>query len=482
MAARVKPLGRRTLLNALALFGGEGMSRSATFFVAIIVAHRFGATALGQYGFALAVASIFAIVPDFGLHLLTTREIVIHPKRLRQIFWNLHWLKIFLVCGVAAFVVLFGHEVVQDPVRRVLLYLLVTRALLQSFSQIYMAILKAFERMHYIALQQFSGAVMAVACATGALVLRAHLFVVVSSLLVEPAIEALIGWRIILRRFEPGKVYAWNPILQWSMLVAAAPIGFTIALQALNLRLDVVALGIFANNLDLGRFQAAAWFLVGTFLCVSLLMNVVFPKLSRLFQQPSQRSRAYVESLLKNGSFLAISGSIAVWLGAPWILREFYGPSLAVAVGLLRILALALPFMFLNTMLSYVFIAARLRAVYLGTLAWGVGIGILLSVVLAQRYGATGVSVADVIREFLMTLMFLVHLKRKHVALEAGRSLLRAYVILASLAGALSIVSQAVRPLTEWPILLELLMLGGTLIVVGLPRRQELLLLVDETS
>jgi O-antigen/teichoic acid export membrane protein len=210
-------------------------------------------------------------------------------------------------------------------------------------------------------------------------------------------------------------------------------------------------------------------------------MNVVFPKLSRLLQQPSERSRAYVESLLKNGSLLAIAGSLMVWLGAPWILRWFFGVSLGTAVDLLRIIALALPFMFLNTTLSYVFIAARLRAVYLGTFAWGVGIGCLLSVVLAKRYGATGVAVADVIREFLMTFMFLVHLKRKHVALEVGRDLLNAYAIVAALAGALGILSRAVR-LTEWPVLLELLMLGGTLIAVGLPRRREFSLLVDETS
>lgn len=481
MATRLQPLGQRALVNALALFGGEGISRSATFLVAMIVAHRFGPVALGQYGFALAVASIFAIVPDFGLHLLTTRELVIQPERLRSIFWNLHWLKILLVCWVAASVVLFGHGVVQDGVRRILLYLLVTRALLQSFSQIYMAILKAFERMHYIALQQFAGAAIAVACATVALILRANMFMVVSCLLAGQAVEAWIGWRVVVRRFEPGELYAWNVGLQWNMLTAAAPIGLTIGLQALNIRFDVVAAGIFSDDLDLGRFQAAAWFLVGTFLCVSLLMNVVFPKLSRLLQKPSERSRAYVESLLKNGSLLAIAGSLMVWLGAPWILRWFFGASLGTAVDLLRIIALALPFMFLNTMLSYVFIAARLRAVYLGTFAWGVGIGCLLSVVLAKRYGVTGVAVADVIREFLMTFMFLVHLKRKHVALEVGRGLLNAYAIVAALAGALGILSRAVR-LTEWLVLLELLMLGGTLIAVGLPRRREFSLLVDETS
>lgn len=469
-------------MNALALFGGEGISRSATFLVAVIVARRFGAAALGQYGFALAVASIFAILPDFGLQLLATRELASRSGELRDIFGGLHWLKFFLVCAVAASAVLFGQELIHDRVRRGLLYVLVARALFQSFSQIYMSILKAYERMHFIAVQQLVGAAVAVAGAAAALALRASLFALIGCLLVGQAIETWVGWQIVSWRFSPGKIYRWDSALQWRILSASTPIGLTVALQALNLRLDVLALGINANNLELGRFQAAAWFLVGTFLSVSLLMNVIFPKLSRLLQNPTERSRAYVESLLKNGSLLSMSGSFVVWVVAPWILRWVYGPSFTTAVVLLRTLALALPFMFLNTMLSYVFIAARLRSVYLGTLAWGVALGSFLAVVFALRYGATGVAVADVIREFAMTCAFLFHLKRKRVARQLGGDLLKAYLGVAGLALACSIVVQAVRPVAEWRAVFELFMLGGTLLVVGLPRRTELALLVDETS
>jgi O-antigen/teichoic acid export membrane protein len=345
----------------------------------------------------------------------------------------------------------------------------------------YMSVLKAYERMHYIALQQLAGAAVAVACAAAALMLRASLFALVGSMFVGQLIETSVGWQIVSTRFSIGKIYGWHSEFQWSLLSASLPIGLTIALQALNLRLDVLALGIFGNKLELGRFQAAAWFLVGTFLCVSLLLNVVFPKLSRLLQNPGDRSRIYVDSLIKNGSLLSMAASFVVWVGAPWILRWIYGPSLATAVILLRTLALALPFMFLNTMMSYVFIAARLRAVYLGTLAWGVALGSLLAVVFALRYGATGVAVADVIREFAMTCAFLFHLKRNHVGQEAGQGLLKAYLGSATLALVLTVVAYAVRPVAEWRTVLELLLLGGTLLVVGPPRRMELALLMDET-
>jgi hypothetical protein len=78
--------------------------------------------------------------------------------------------------------------------------------------------------------------------------------------------------------------------------------------------------------------------------------------------------------------------------------------------------------------------------------------------------------------------MFLFHLKRQHLALEAGQGLLRVYVGAASVAVVFIVIAKAIRPVAEWPAAWELLMLGATLAVVGLPKRRELFLLLDETS
>jgi hypothetical protein len=51
----------------------------------------------------------------------------------------------------------------------------------------------------------------------------------------------------------------------------------------------------------------------------------------------------------------------------------------------------------------------------------------------------------------------------------------------ATLALVLTVVAYAVRPVAEWRTVLELLLLAGTLLVVGPPKRMELALLMDET-
>ena len=482
MATLTQTLPRRTLLNTVAIFGGEAVSRVATAVMALLVARRFGAEALGQYGYALSLASVLVLVPDFGLHLLTTRNLAAQPGLLPRTFWNLHWLKLPLVLGVVLFTVGFGEWTVRDDGRRLFFYVLVARAVLQTFSLAYMAVFKAFEQMQYIALVQFANAFLVVACAGAALGCKLGPPLVVASFLVGQAAETWLSWRILHRQFPPGGYTGWDSRFLRGMIAAAAPIGLTAMLQALNLRLDVLILGIFTPNEGLGRFQAAAWFVIGTFLCASLLMAVLFPRLSRLLQTPSARGNAYVESLLKHCFLFTTLGSLAVWLVAPHLLRWTFGQNLAPAADLLRILAPALPFVFVNTVLFYVFVAARRRSAYLGTLALGLVLSIALGFLLAPRLGAAGSAIADLVREVVMTASFLYFLYREELAPATGKTML--LLLLGALVLCLPLVGWAgiSGHWESWPAAWNLLVLAGTLILLGLPRRGELLLLVDEES
>lgn len=482
MATLTQTPPRRTLLNTAAIFGGEAVSRLATALMALLVARRFGAEALGQYGYALSLASVLVIVPDLGLHLLTTRSLAAEPGRLARTFWNLHLLKVPLVSLVVIFTVVFGEWTVRDDGRRLLLYVLVARAMLQTFSLAYMAIFKAFEQMHYIAVVQFANALLVIACAGVATGFKFGTPLVVASFLVGQAAETWLCWRILNRQFPFGVYTGLDRRLLWSMLLSALPIGITAVLQALNLRLDVLILGIFTPNEGLGRFQAAAWFVIGTFLCASLLMAVVFPRLSRLLRTPSERGSAYVESLVKIAFLSMAIVSLMVWLVAPHLLNWTFGRDLAPAAGLLRILAPALPCVFVNTVLFYVFVAARRRTAYLGTLVLGLIVGSALGFYLAARFGPAGSAAADLVREVIMTAAFLYFLCREGLAPKVGATLLKLLLGASLLCIAAAGLAGDFVAAGSWPAVWILSLIAGMLVFFGFPRRNDLHLLLDEGS
>jgi len=480
MAVFAQAFPRRTAVNSAAIFGGEVLSRLATFAMAVIVAHRFGASALGQYGYALALANILLLVPDLGLHLLATRELAAEPGRLRATFWSIHWLKLILVGGVVVFTFLFGQAGIQDEGRRLLFYLLAIRAILQTFSQAYMAIFKAFERMQYVALQQGVNALLVVAWASSAVLAGAGLGGVVCALLAGQAAEAWLGWRIIQKRFSPGPAYPWDGKFLAALLMGSLPIGITAILQTLNLRLDILVLSLYASNRELGSFQAAAWFQVGAYLLASLVMTILFPRISRLLRSPSQEARVYVQVLLKTGVILMAAGSLGVWLCAPAFLHTVFGTDLGSATAPLRILTAALPLMFLNTILFYVFVAAQRREVYLSALTVGVVLGTILSFVLAARFGASGSALADFGRELAVSLVYLVQILRSEFGQGVGRTLLRILLSASAIAAVLAAITGPQNLAIAWPLVWNLLLLAGTLFFLGLPRLREFFLITDD--
>ena len=480
MAALTSIIPRRLALNGLAIFSGEAAARVTTLAMALIVARRFGADALGQYGYAVALTSILLLVPDFGLHLLTIRELATTPARLGRVLGTMYALKSCLAVVAAVFAFVFGFCAINDPVRRSLLFVLILRLLLQTFSQGFMAVFKAFEQMHYIALQQFTNALFTFAWAGIALFTHANLGTVVLGLVAGQVAETWLGWHLQRTNFLAGipLEFHWQDLKP--MLLAATPIGATAVLQALNLRLDVLILSRHVLNRELGNFQAAASFLVITYLGASLGMSVIFPKLSRELRAASPWADRYLEGLLKYAVLLTTCGSLLIWISAPQLLRLVYGSDLGEAAGVLKIVAAALPLVFLNTIFFYVFVAIERHRVYIGALVAGILAGGLLGVVLSARFGATGAALADLVREGLMSSIYLCCLTwGKHVP-RAGRCLAKILVAGMAFAGVAVAVHRWVDGGHSWPALWLLVVLAGTVLVFGLPTRKELRLFTND--
>jgi hypothetical protein len=92
------------------------------------------------------------------------------------------------------------------------------------------------------------------------------------------------------------------------MAAASFPFGVTAILLALNLRIDILVLSHYVSSRILGQFNAAAWFVVAMFLCASLLMSVLFPRLSRVLAEPGGLGSDYIRSLVKNVLMFAAGG------------------------------------------------------------------------------------------------------------------------------------------------------------------------------
>lgn len=424
MSGLTRAIHRRLLINGGSIFAGELAARMTTFFVAIAVARSFGPGALGQYGFAVAVTSVLLLVPDAGLHLFMVRELAARPERLRPVFWGAHWLKLPLLAFVVTFSVLFARLGIHDEGKRILLYVLLLKVALQTFSQASMAVFKAFERMHYIAVQQFVNALLTILWVGVALLVHSSLAILVMALVAGQALETFFGWAFVRKVCSPGGPCPYDACRPGPMLVAGLPIGIAAILQGVNLRLDILTLSPFVSSSVLGSYQAASWFPVASFIAASLIMTALFPALARLLSNPGKQADAYVQSVLKGGILLTTVASILAGLFAPDLLRIIFGSRLVLATPSLRILFVSLPFIFVNVAMFYVFVGAHKQSAYLAALLLGVIGGGALSIILSKRYGPNGTAIACVLREFFVSSLYLGFLNSENLA-KSVKAILR---------------------------------------------------------
>jgi O-antigen/teichoic acid export membrane protein len=335
--------------------------------------------------------------------------------------------------------------------------------------------------MHFVAIQQGINSLVVVVWAGIALALKADIWMVVAALIAGQAVETCLGWQFIRTNFSPGFPAGWDGRLLSAIIVSSFPIGITAMLQALNIRIEVLVLGRYVTDQVLGQFQAVAWFPVGIFLLTSLLMTVLFPKLSRLMRKDSVYSRAYLTGLLKNGLQAATLGSIVLWFCAPSLVVWVFGERLSPAAPTLRLLAPMLPLVFLNTVLFYVFIAAHRRGVYMGTLGLGVVLGLGLSFILTAYYGVVGCVLAGVLREFTMCCFYLYFLIQGNHARAAGWGVLKVHLLATVLVALAALVTTSPGDAGQWSAAWIVLLLVGTLVTLGFPRRTEWQLLTDDS-
>ncbi len=476
MATFIQSEGKRTIANVASIFSAEAASRLTTFIVALVIARRFGPLALGEYAYALALAGILLVLPDMGLHLWVIRELAAQPARLPIVLWRLFFLKTGLVAGVIMLAALLAEFGIHDQGRRILLPVLTARMVLQSISLGCAAVFKAFERMHYVTLTQTANATISFLALAACLLLRTNLTMVVGALVLGQGFETWLAWKILFRHFNPGAIprWDWKPLL--NLFGIAAPIGLVTLLQTIGLRLDVLVLGIFAPNRELGRLQAAASFVTLSFLVATLLMTALFPKLARLWQMPAAERILYVESLLKHGILFASALATVVWLAAPYLLEAFFGKSFRSAVSLLHILSPVIPFVFVNTVLFYIFIAANQRKTYLAVLAFSLAGGLIAAFSLTASFGANGAAWADVARELVECALLLFCLYRESSVPNLAPALFKA-----ALCGvcftALILLDGRIHTGESCAAVWSFAIVAGMLLFVGLPKWQQIVLL-----
>jgi O-antigen/teichoic acid export membrane protein len=391
---------KRILQNLASILGGEATVRAANLAAAIAIARLYGPSILGLYGTCLALITIVFMFAESGLQLSAITEIGAVPTQAPRVVGRLYLSKLIL-CAFAV-LLLFAYAVHGNYPRIYWIIggLITLRTLLQSCSQLQIAILKSLFRMHLIGIIQ---AIHAAALFLGISIAFTQHWSVVTLLGILVAGQALelvlMSAAVIWARIHPR----WPELSTCLALIQRSfPLGLGYALANLIVRLDVVVLSLLVPLAEIGQFSAADNLLVVAYLAAWLLGSVLLPEMVQLSDSP-ERLDQFMTRWIRLGFKIVFPTALILFWIAPRAITTLYGPSFTHAGALASWMVLAYPFIVFNSLSLHRIIAVGPQLAYLRIMFVTALSAALLTYALGRYFGAAGVVVAILIRESLLS-------------------------------------------------------------------------------
>jgi O-antigen/teichoic acid export membrane protein len=200
------------------------------------------------------------------------------------------------------------------------------------------------------------------------------------------------------------------------MLREARPFWLAGSLTLVYARADVVLLDLLASDAEVGAYRMARQLVEVANQLPVLMLTALFPQLARAAPAPGAQLRRlenHVCLLLAVGGVAA--GGLLAAASAPAV-QLLLGPGFARSIPTLRVLAGAVPLMFVNAGLLHFFVArdrGSLNVTFAGAM---VVVNVVANLLLGRRFGAVGGGLATLVTEAALSaccLYALVALRRE---------------------------------------------------------------------
>jgi O-antigen/teichoic acid export membrane protein len=388
----------------------DGISRSLTFFLTILLARSMGAGGYGAFAVAWYAAWMLSQATDLGLHLVTLRSLS-REFRDRLLSTAVAAKAALTLVIVASAVVLHWAQPAYSRSARLLIFLLGAQLIgswvelcgvvVRSRGQIAReGILLAILRVGWLAAGLWTLSRHALAFPStsdqGLETLGAALFLAslpaLAIALVLASRAARFGLGLRLRLRFPSRSEATALARQ------ALPLAATSAITLLYLRADLLIVAALRSSTDAGLFQSAFRLLEATFVLSGGIAAGTFPFLA------ARSGREGFDGLTR--LVLGLELAVGAPLGSAFVLLSdrivtlVYGESFRGAAPALSFLGVALVAIFLNAGTTHLLVASGRTGRLVLSMMVRLVVGIAVDFILVPSWGATGAALAVAVAEW----------------------------------------------------------------------------------
>jgi diguanylate cyclase (GGDEF)-like protein len=422
-APRAAEPTRRIYRNLGALGGGQAVTWLVTLGWTFIVPRILGPAGIGVIVTAISVAGIFSILLGLGTRNYLVREIVVAPDTAPRLVGTALVLRLLMVPLFCIATVAYTLVVHTPRDQTVVVYLASAAALVLLICEPYQAGFQAAERMEYLAYgdvinktgQSLIGILLAVV-GIRAVGITASWVVIALGVLVATHIWWSRLSHVTLRT-TPGEL---GRMLRGSAAYWAFGVFFLVYLW-----IDTVMLSLMTNPQTVGYYGVPTRLFQTMMFLPVLISTAWLPRLVHAFEEDPRSLRAAAHQPVEVVLILGLPIGAATIIFAGPVLGILYGPPYHPAVGVMMLLGLCIPPMFLNILLNQVLIAAKRQSTWTWVMLGAMIINPLLNLALIPytqtKYhnGALGAAASLVATEILIVALGL-GLVGQHIITGSG--------------------------------------------------------------
>lgn len=402
---------RRIAKNVAFLFSGDAIAAVLGIILVVFFARYLGAAEYGKYVFAVAFTSLFLILADLGLSSLSIREIARDNRKAAEYLTTVSVVKVVLSIVMIGLIALVINILDYPGDTVIVVYVIGSMHVFNSFSVFLRSIFRAFEKMEYDAITRITERLLVVGSAITALSLGYELRTVVIVMLIAQAFTFLFTLAVCIGKFtRPQMKFDFK--LAKKMTATALPIAIAGVFGTLIFQIDSVMLSMMKGDATVGWYNAAFRPVMGMLFLPGIYVGATLPVISRYFVTDRDKLFVVYRKSIKMLATLAVPFAVGTTLVAGRVILLLYGEEFAESVIALQILSWAVAFIFLSIFLNHILVSIDKQGVQMRIIGACVILNIILNFSLIPAFSYIGAGIASVISQFVILIWEYIYLQK----------------------------------------------------------------------
>ncbi|MEI8361504.1 MAG: flippase [bacterium] len=405
MSQKVINIARNTSYYTLALI----VQKVISFSYFVIIARALGPDDLGRYYFAISFTTIFAVLIDFGLVNVLTREVARDQNQAQKYLQTTLAIKLLLTVLTLGLVIILTRAFNYSPLLRSLIYISMVSMVLDSFTLTFFGVMRGYHNLKFESIASIIFQVIVFMSGLVAMKFGFGLTWLVGALALASVFNFLYSMSVVIFIAKIPVRLAWDFEFIKKLTLIVIPFFLFAIFQRIYTYIDSVMLLQLSGDRSVGIYQVAFKIIFALQFLPMAFSASLYPAFSSYWKTNKPQLAVTFERAINYLLIISVPISIGIYVLADKIVLLFNTDYLEAIVPL-QITIASLIFVFLNFALGALLNACDRQVVNTKIIAFAATLCIVINWLLIPRFGAVGATISDAITNaaiFLVGLFFL---------------------------------------------------------------------------